>query len=43
MSSSLARAMGEAGKRRVVEHYSWTAVADRLEELYASLDGAELP
>ncbi len=40
---SLARAMGEAGKRRVVEHYSWTAVVDRLEKLYASLHETEKP
>ena len=35
---SLARAMGDAGKRRVIDHYSWTAITQRLDTLYASLD-----
>jgi glycosyltransferase involved in cell wall biosynthesis len=34
----LARAMGDAGKRRVIDHYSWTAITERLDTLYASLD-----
>lgn len=34
-----ARAMGAAGRRRAVEHYSWQARAERLTELYDSLAG----
>jgi glycosyltransferase involved in cell wall biosynthesis len=33
----LARAMGEAGRRHVDEHYSWACIAEQMEELYASL------
>src|SRR5262249_38631320 len=33
----LARAMGEAGRRCVLAHYSWPQVAARMEELYQSL------
>jgi len=40
---SLARSMGESGRRRVVDHYSWSAVAGRLEDMYASLGGREGP
>jgi glycosyltransferase involved in cell wall biosynthesis len=29
--------MGEAGRRRVVEHFGWKAVAARTFELYESL------
>jgi starch synthase len=32
-----ARAMGEAGRRRVEEHFSWTAIAAQTVELYESL------
>jgi starch synthase len=31
------RAFGEAGRRRAVEHFSWTAIAERTRDLYASL------
>jgi glycosyltransferase involved in cell wall biosynthesis len=34
----LARAMGGTGKQRVMDHFSWRAIADRLDALYASLD-----
>jgi alpha-maltose-1-phosphate synthase len=27
--------MGEAGRRRVEEHFSWASVAERTEALYA--------
>jgi len=30
-------AMGAAGRRRAVEHFSWTAIAERTRDLYASL------
>ena len=33
----LARAMGEAGRRRVVEHFSWAVVSERLADLIESL------
>jgi alpha-maltose-1-phosphate synthase len=33
----LARRFGEAGRRRVIERFSWRAVAERTAELYASL------
>jgi starch synthase len=29
--------MGAAGRRRAVEHFSWTAIAERTRDLYASL------
>jgi glycosyltransferase involved in cell wall biosynthesis len=32
-----ARAMGEAGRERVLANFSWKAVADRLEEVYRCL------
>ncbi|GII65574.1 glycosyl transferase family 1 [Sphaerisporangium krabiense] len=32
-----AAAMGEAGRRRAVEHFSWPAIAARTRELYATL------
>jgi len=32
-----ARAFGEAGRRRAVEHFSWSAIADRTVELYRGL------
>ena len=32
-----ARAMGEAGRRRVVEHFSWDAIAERTAQIYRSL------
>ncbi|TYB52965.1 glycogen synthase [Nonomuraea sp. PA05] len=32
-----ARAMGEAGRARAIEHFSWTRIAERTLELYASL------
>jgi starch synthase len=32
-----ARAMGEAGRRRAVEHFSWPAIATRTLDLYRSL------
>jgi starch synthase len=31
------RAMGAAGRRRAVEHFSWSAIADQTVELYRSL------
>jgi starch synthase len=34
---ALARAFGEAGRRRVVEHFSWSSVAERTVALYAGL------
>ncbi len=34
-----ARRMGEAGRTRVVEHFSWAAIAKRTAELYRSLVG----
>ena len=32
-----ARAMGEAGRRRVEEHFAWDSIADRTEALYRRL------
>jgi starch synthase len=32
-----ARALGEAGRRRVLEHFTWRAVAEKTAELYAQL------
>jgi starch synthase len=32
-----ARAMGVAGRKRAVEYFSWTAIAERTRDLYASL------
>ncbi len=32
-----AKAMGEAGRKRVEEHFSWTAIADQTIALYQSL------
>jgi len=32
-----ARAMGEAGRRRVEEHFSWKSIAERTVEVYASV------
>jgi starch synthase len=34
-----AREMGRAGRRRAIEHFSWSAVARRTVELYRSLLG----
>jgi glycosyltransferase involved in cell wall biosynthesis len=34
---ALARAMGDAGRRHVSEHYGWPSVAARMEAMYASL------
>jgi glycosyltransferase involved in cell wall biosynthesis len=34
---SLRRRMGEAGRRRAIEHFSWGAIADQTVELYRSL------
>jgi len=34
-----ARAMGQAGRRRAVEQFSWATIADRTAELYRSLIG----
>jgi len=33
----LRRRMGEAGRRRAVEHFSWGAIADQTVALYRSL------
>jgi glycosyltransferase involved in cell wall biosynthesis len=38
---ALARAMGEAGRRYVSEHYSWPSVAARMEALYESMREAK--
>jgi phosphatidylinositol alpha-mannosyltransferase len=38
-----ARAMGVAGRRRAIEHYSWPLVADRMEELYERLGAPARP
>lgn len=35
--AGLARLMGEAGRRHVVEHYGWPAIAAQMEQLYDSL------
>jgi glycosyltransferase involved in cell wall biosynthesis len=37
--AGLSRAMGEAGRRHVRDHYSWPSVAARMETLYESLRG----
>jgi starch synthase len=37
---SAASAMGEAGRDRVREHFTWQAIAARTVELYAALIGA---
>jgi alpha-maltose-1-phosphate synthase len=34
------RRMGEAGRKRVVEHFSWSKIAERTHALYARLVGA---
>src|SRR5262249_28678296 len=34
---NLARAMGEAGQRHVMRHYTWAGISARMEELYGSL------
>lgn len=34
-----AKAMGEAGRKRVEDHFSWTAIADQTIELYSRLIG----
>lgn len=36
-----ARAMGEAGRKRVEEHFSWTAIADQTKKLYEELVAAK--
>ncbi|WP_428681625.1 glycosyltransferase [Reyranella sp.] len=36
----LCRQRGEAGRRHVIEHYGWPAVARRMAELYRSIAGA---
>ena len=35
-----AKRMGEAGRKRVEEHFSWTAIADQTIELYEKLIAA---
>ncbi|MBE3009582.1 glycogen synthase [Microbispora sp. NEAU-D428] len=35
----LAAAMGEAGRVRAIDHFSWRRIAERTHELYASLTG----
>jgi len=35
-----ARRFGQAGRRRVIEHFSWKAIAERTVELYTGLLGA---
>jgi starch synthase len=35
--TDLAQRMGEAGRRRVLERFTWSAVAERTIELYAQL------
>ena len=35
--ASLRERMGKAGRRRVVEHFSWDAIAQRTVDLYRSL------
>jgi starch synthase len=32
-----ARAMGQAGRRRVLEHFAWPAIAEQTAALYRSL------
>lgn len=39
----LARAMGEAGRRRACEHYTWRHVATQLSAIYADVLGATRP
>jgi starch synthase len=34
---SLAAAMGEAGRRRAVDHFSWATIAARTVEVYRSV------
>ena len=34
---SLARSMGEAGRQRVIEHFSWASAADKTAALYAGV------
>jgi starch synthase len=34
---ALAKEMGEAGRRRVIDHFSWSAIARRTLELYQSV------
>ena len=36
-NAAASRTMGEAGRSHVVAHYSWQAVAHRMEELYSSV------
>ncbi len=36
-------AMGEACRRRVIEHYSWMTVAEKYEQCYANAAGYDLP
>jgi alpha-maltose-1-phosphate synthase len=36
-----AKAMGEAGRRRVEEHFSWTSIASQTIDLYRSLIAAK--
>jgi starch synthase len=36
-----AKAMGEAGRKRVEEHFSWTAIAAQTIELYEGLIAAK--
>jgi starch synthase len=38
-----AAAMGEAGRRRAVEHFSWSTIADRTMQLYRSVAGLPAP
>ncbi|WP_153397496.1 glycogen synthase [Ornithinicoccus halotolerans] len=38
-----ARAMGEAGRRRAIEHFSWTAVAERTVAVYEQVLSASRP
>ena len=36
---TLARSLGEAGQRYVLEHYAWPRIAAQMEALYESLKG----
>jgi glycosyltransferase involved in cell wall biosynthesis len=38
-----AAAMGIAGRRRAVEHFSWSGIADRTVQLYRSVAGVQAP
>jgi starch synthase len=38
-----AAAMGEAGRRRAVEHFSWSTIAERTMQLYRSVAGVGAP